>query len=754
MSITTFVPGFPRMGPNREYKWAVEKFWKGDLSEEDLLSLVDTQIVNGWSTQKASLINKQLIGDFSFYDQVLDTVAYLGIPLNRFGRISFNNLNSYFTAARGGDINGKKEQPLEMTKWFNTNYHYLVPEIDWKQSFKPDVSRLIYEYELACKNNYNVIPKIIGPATLMALSKEIELNSKQKSKIINVYLELFNDIKKLGISEIMLDEGGLAVGDHFVSQPHFDCLIEVVQASDLDIRINGYFGSYDGFLENLLDSSIKTIHLDLCEGNFDIEKIIQISERKNVYLGVINGRSIWRNDLKETLTLLEEVRKITNSFEIGTSCSLMHVPYSLENEDGLDKNLVSILSFGKEKIEEIRLLKESLEEGEPTAELETFTASVIKANNELEGRVVREVRERISQLKDDMFQRDLAREERLNLQKENIGIPKLPTTTIGSFPQTLETRSLRRAFKSGEVEKEEYSLGIKEIIKETVQIQEDIGLDILVHGEAERNDMVEYFGELLNGFAFTRNGWVQSYGSRCVKPPIIYGDVFREQKMTVDWSVYAQSLTKKPMKGMLTGPVTILKWSFVRDDISNEEVAYQIALSLRDEVLELESNGIKIIQIDEPAIREGLPLNPEDKDEYLSWAVKSFKLSSSGVSSKTQIHSHMCYSEFDEILDAINALDVDVLSIEASRSGMDLVNSNLSKKYNGEIGPGVYDIHSPLVLEYKDAKERIDQLSSNLGEDYIWINPDCGLKTRGWDEVIESLTNMVQATIEARDEVS
>ena len=754
MSITTFVPGFPRMGPNREYKWAVEKFWKGDLSEEDLLSLVDTQIVNGWSTQKASLINKQLIGDFSFYDQVLDTVAYLGIPLNRFGRLSFNNLNSYFTAARGGDINGKKEQPLEMTKWFNTNYHYLVPEIDWKQSFKPDVSRLIHEYELACKNNYNVIPKIIGPATLMALSKEIELNSKQKSKIINVYLELFNDIKKLGISEIMLDEGGLAVGDHFVSQPHFDCLIEVVQASDLDIRINGYFGSYDGFLENLLDSSIKTIHLDLCEGNFDIEKIIQISERKNVYLGVINGRSIWRNDLKETLTLLEEVRKITNSFEIGTSCSLMHVPYSLENEDGLDKNLISILSFGKEKIEEIRLLKESLEEGEPTAELETFTASVIKANNELEGRVVREVRERISQLKDDMFQRDLAREERLNLQKENIGIPKLPTTTIGSFPQTLETRSLRRAFKSGEVEKEEYSLGIKEIIKETVQIQEDIGLDILVHGEAERNDMVEYFGELLNGFAFTRNGWVQSYGSRCVKPPIIYGDVFRERKMTVDWSVYAQSLTKKPMKGMLTGPVTILKWSFVRDDISNEEVAYQIALSLRDEVLELESNGIKIIQIDEPAIREGLPLNPEDKDEYLSWAVKSFKLSSSGVSSKTQIHSHMCYSEFDEILDAINALDVDVLSIEASRSGMDLVNSNLSKKYNGEIGPGVYDIHSPLVLEYKDAKERIDQLSSNLGEDYIWINPDCGLKTRGWDEVIESLTNMVQATIEARDEVS
>ena len=430
----------------------------------------------------------------------------------------------------------------------------------------------------------------------------------------------------------------------------------------------------------------------------------------------------------------------------------MHLPYSLDKEEGLDRNLKSILSFGDEKLNEIFLLKESLSSTGTSSGLDQYTDNLTKANQDLEGRIVKEVRERVDNLTDNMFTRGTDREERLDLQIDKIGIPNLPTTTIGSFPQTAETRVLRKQLKSGEIDIDKYVKGIKEIIKETVEIQESLGLDVLVHGEAERNDMVEYFGELLNGFAFTSNGWVQSYGSRCVKPPIIYGDVFRESKMTVDWSTYAQSLTSKPMKGMLTGPVTILKWSFVRDDISNREVAYQIALALRDEVKDLESSGIKIIQIDEPAIREGLPLIQEDKNDYLFWAVNSFKLCSSGVMPETQIHSHMCYSEFDEILDAINSLDVDVLSIEASRSGMDLVNNSLSKKYSGAIGPGVYDIHSPLVLEYKDAKKRINQLNSNLGEKYIWINPDCGLKTRGWDEVKQSLTNMVKATIETRGE--
>ena len=753
MTVKTFISGFPRIGPNREYKWAVEKYWRGEVSEKELLDIVETQIIDSWNVQKNSSIDKQLIGDFSFYDQALDAIAHLGIPLKRFGRVSLENLDSYFLAARGGDIDGKKEQPLEMTKWFNTNYHYLVPEIDWDSDFIPDAYRFIKENDLARKNNITVIPKILGPATLMTLSKEGEIDENKKTKLVDAYIELFNDFKDLGCTEVMLDEGAISIGNHFVTQSHFDSLISIAKRSDLDIRINGYFGSYKGYLDELLESEIEIIHLDLCEGNFLPEEIIKIAERKKVCLGVVNGRSIWRNNLKETLNLLQALNQNIASFEIGTSCSLLHVPYSLEDEGELDTNLKSILSFGEEKLKEIKLLMDSVDMQEGTSELNKYSEELLKANHTLDGRIVSEVRNKVESLDKSMFQRDLLREERLKIQKDKIGIPKLPTTTIGSFPQTLETRSLRRRLKAGEIDIDTYTSGVKEIIKDTVEIQERLGLDILVHGEAERNDMVEYFGELLNGFAFTKNGWVQSYGSRCVKPPIIYGDVFRSSKMTVDWSVYAQSLTSKPMKGMLTGPVTILKWSFVRDDISNQEVAYQIALALRDEVQELESNGIRIIQIDEPAIREGLPLHPEHKGDYLTWAVNSFKLSSSGVVPETQIHSHMCYSEFDEIMDAINALDVDVLSIEASRSGMELVNSNLSKKYNGPIGPGVYDIHSPLVLEYDDAKERIGQLSSNLREDYIWVNPDCGLKTRGWDEVKESLTNMVKATIETRKDL-
>ncbi|MEC7819800.1 MAG: 5-methyltetrahydropteroyltriglutamate--homocysteine S-methyltransferase [Actinomycetota bacterium] len=752
MSISSFVSGFPRVGQNREYKWAVEKFWRGELSEEDLLEIVDNQILDSWLKQQSFFIDKQLIGDFSFYDQVLDAIAHLGIPLKRFGHISINNLQTYFSAARGGNVNGKKEQPLEMTKWFNTNYHYLVPEIDWDKPFEPDISRFVHEYNLATKNKTNVIAKILGPATLATLSKEEEFSKEQASKIVNAYLDLINQINEIGVSEIMLDEGAVAVGKHFVKNSHFESLIDVINSSNIDVRINGYFGSYKGFLNDLLNSEISTLHLDIIDGNFILDEIIEISRKKKISIGIVNGRSIWRNNLKETYTYLDKLKNKIDCFEISTSCSLMHLPYSLEKEEGLDRNLKSILSFGDEKLNEIFLLKESLSSTGTSSGLDQYTDNLTKANQDLEGRIVKEVRERVDNLTDNMFTRGTGREERLDLQIDKIGIPNLPTTTIGSFPQTAETRVLRKQLKSGEIDIDKYVKGIKEIIKETVEIQESLGLDVLVHGEAERNDMVEYFGELLNGFAFTSNGWVQSYGSRCVKPPIIYGDVFRESKMTVDWSTYAQSLTSKPMKGMLTGPVTILKWSFVRDDISNREVAYQIALALRDEVKDLESSGIKIIQIDEPAIREGLPLIQEDKNDYLFWAVNSFKLCSSGVMPETQIHSHMCYSEFDEILDAINSLDVDVLSIEASRSGMDLVNNSLSKKYSGAIGPGVYDIHSPLVLEYKDAKKRINQLNSNLGEKYIWINPDCGLKTRGWDEVKQSLTNMVKATIETRGE--
>jgi len=501
-----------------------------------------------------------------------------------------------------------------------------------------------------------------------------------------------------------------------------------------------------------LNSNISSIHLDLCYEGFTDEEIVQIASKKEVQLGVLSGRTIWKSNLLDIFDRISDIN--LNKLSISTSCSLLHVPYSLKEEDSLNTDLKNILSFAEEKLNELLLLKNSLESNVKSEDLVLYEKVRDHSDKALLGRIVETVRNRVSSLTKESFERKTNREERLELQSSELNIPTFPTTTIGSFPQTGDTRTLRRQFKSNEISESEYEAGIKEIIKETIEIQEELGLDILVHGEAERNDMVEYFGELLEGFAFSKFGWVQSYGSRCVKPPIIFGDVYRKEAMTVNWSSYAQSLTDKRMKGMLTGPVTILQWSFYRDDISKKEVAYQIGLALRDEVLDLEKNGIKIIQIDEPAIREGLPLNPKYKQEYLEWAVNSFKLSQAGVEDSTQIHSHMCYSEFDEILDAINALDVDVLSIEASRSGMDLVNPTLKEKYKGAVGPGVYDIHSPLVLEYEDALQRIQQLAKSLDVKNIWINPDCGLKTRNWKEVKESLANMIKANNDVKETIS
>ena len=748
MSIESFVTGFPRVGPKREYKWAVEKFWKSEITENEFLAKTDELIVSQWKIQRDFGISKQLVGDFSFYDQILETIGYLGIPLKRFGIVSNTDLEHYFKAARGGEVNGRKEAPLEMTKWFDTNYHYLVPEIDWDKDFSPNISRIKHELNLAKKNNIDVIAKIQGPATLLKLSREDSIDDGKKEKIVNAYLNLFNQLKDIGISSVVLDEGAVGVGNSYISDTLFYVLKDVVNKSDMEIFLNGFFGNYQGYLERLEELKIKTLHLDLCMGSFQDEEIKSLSKKFQLSFGVIDGRSIWKSNILDLINWLNKLG--IENYIVSSSCSFLHSPYSLEEESILDPDLKNILSFGYEKLNELKLIATSLNKAEVLEEAKEFNNSFQLSNKQLSGRVNPEVRERVKGLNERDFNRNTKREERLLLQNENLKIPPLPTTTIGSFPQTAETRNLRKKYKANEINDEEYHEGLKEIIKETVEIQESLDLDILVHGEAERNDMVEYFGELLDGFAFTKFGWVQSYGSRCVKPPIIYGDVNRVDPMTVSWSTYAQSLTAKPMKGMLTGPVTILQWSFIRNDISKKEVAYQIALALRDEVIDLEKNGIKVIQIDEPAIREGLPLDKRFKEEYLDWAVNSFKLSSSGVKPETQIHSHMCYSEFDEILDAINALDVDVLSIEASRSGMDLVNEGLKEKYTGAIGPGIYDIHSPLVLEVNDAKVRVDQLVKSIKLENIWINPDCGLKTRGWPEVKESLKTMVDVTKEVR----
>ena len=743
MKVDISIVGYPRVGNKRQFKWAVEKYWRSEINLEELVSKSDELICNNWDIQTKNGIKKVVIGDFSFYDQVLDTATHLGIPQKRFKYTNHSDLDSYFKASRGGEVNGKNESPLEMTKWFDTNYHYLVSEIDWDLEFKPNVERFKHELNLASQKGFDVIPKIIGPSTFLTLCKENNLDQTKAEKLLNAYLSLFDQLKDLGLTEILIDEGSLGVGSHSFSKDTFDVFSNLVEKSPLEIHLFGYFGKYDGILDEVLNSKISSIHLDLCYEGFTDEEIIEISSKKEIHLGVINGRTIWKSNLVE---IFERISNLNlNKFSISTSCSLLHVPYSLKEEDALNSDLKNILSFAEEKLNELFLLKNSFENNMKSDELVSYEKIREDSDKALLGRKVETVRDRVDSLTEESFERKTNRDERLELQSSELNIPTFPTTTIGSFPQTGDTRTLRKQFKSNEISQTEYEDGIKEIIKETVEIQEELGLDILVHGEAERNDMVEYFGELLEGFAFSKFGWVQSYGSRCVKPPIIFGDVHRKDPMTVSWSSFAQSLTNKRMKGMLTGPVTILQWSFYRDDISKKEVAYQIGLALRDEVLDLEKNGIKIIQIDEPAIREGLPLNPKYKQEYLDWAVNSFKLSQAGVEDSTQIHSHMCYSEFDEILDAINALDVDVLSIEASRSGMDLVNPTLKEKYKGAVGPGVYDIHSPLVLEYEDALQRIQQLAKSLDVKNIWINPDCGLKTRNWTEVKESLTNMINA---------
>ena len=743
MKVDISIVGYPRVGNKRQFKWAVEKYWRSEINLEELVSKSDELICNNWDIQTKNGIKKVVIGDFSFYDQVLDTATHLGIPQKRFKYTNHSDLDSYFKASRGGEVNGKNESPLEMTKWFDTNYHYLVSEIDWDLEFKPNVERFKHELNLASQKGFDVIPKIIGPSTFLTLCKENNLDQTKAEKLLNAYLSLFDQLKDLGLTEILIDEGSLGVGSHSFSKDTFDVFSNLVEKSPLEIHLFGYFGKYDGILDEVLNSKISSIHLDLCYEGFTDEEIIEISSKKEIHLGVINGRTIWKSNLVE---IFERISNLNlNKFSISTSCSLLHVPYSLKEEDALNSDLKNILSFAEEKLNELFLLKNSFENNMKSDELVSYEKIREDSDKALLGRKVETVRDRVDSLTEESFERKTNRDERLELQSSELNIPTFPTTTIGSFPQTGDTRTLRKQFKSNEISQSEYEDGIKEIIKETVEIQEELGLDILVHGEAERNDMVEYFGELLEGFAFSKFGWVQSYGSRCVKPPIIFGDVHRKDPMTVSWSSFAQSLTNKRMKGMLTGPVTILQWSFYRDDISKKEVAYQIGLALRDEVLDLEKNGIKIIQIDEPAIREGLPLNPKYKQEYLDWAVNSFKLSQAGVEDSTQIHSHMCYSEFDEILDAINALDVDVLSIEASRSGMDLVNPTLKEKYKGAVGPGVYDIHSPLVLEYEDALKRIQQLAKSLDVKNIWINPDCGLKTRNWTEVKESLTNMINA---------
>ncbi|WP_457563522.1 5-methyltetrahydropteroyltriglutamate--homocysteine S-methyltransferase, partial [Caminibacter pacificus] len=662
-----------------------------------------------------------------------------------------NCMDRYFAMARG-DANHKA---MEMTKWFNTNYHYIVPELDIDMDFKANIDKIITEYKEAKELGIEPKVNIIGPITYVKLSKIV--NGDEKAiieKLIPVYKDIIAKLKELNPNvTIQMDE------PYFVTNPTKEDLelLERVYnelAKDANIYVATYFEHSNEANEVLAKTPIKGMFLDFVHGNENSIKAL-VDAGKEVGIGIVNGRNVWVNDIEKSAAFVKGLTEAVDSdkVHVGSSCSLLHVPYTLKYETKMDEDIKSWISYALEKIDEIRVINKLVKD----EELSEYDKEVLEGNKiaiatRKTSKKIHDpiVQDRVSNLTEKDKHRSMPFEERIKLQHENLKYPILPTTTIGSFPQTPELRKLRRDFKNGLISEEDYKAQIKEMIKDLVKFQEEIGLDVLVHGEFERNDMVEYFGEQLNGVAFSQNGWVQSYGSRCVKPPLIYGDVSRPKDMTVEWITYAQSLTEKPMKGMLTGPVTMLNWSFVRDDQPKRTTAYQMAIAIRDEVEALEAAGIKVIQVDEAALREGYPLRNEKRAEYEDWAITSFRITTSSVKPETQIHTHMCYSEFSDIMDAIEDMDADVISIENARSDNSLLKIFKERGYKGEIGPGVYDIHSPRIPSKEEIVEQIEAILEVLPAEKVWINPDCGLKTRKWEEVKPSLKNMVDATIEVR----
>ncbi len=743
--MATYVIGFPRIGEQRELKRALESYWSGKSSQDELKKTASELRKRHWVYQKNAGIDMISINDFSFYDNMLDTTVMLNAIPQKYLDIE-NELDRYFAMARGDATH----KAMEMTKWFNTNYHYIVPELNENMDFSANTAKI--KEELAEVKELGITPKInlIGPVTFVRLSKVEGDADKIIEKLVPVYKEIINEFKDY---IIQMDE------PYFVTNPtekDLEILEKVYNelASDANIYVATYFEHSNEANEVLAKTPIKGMFLDFVAGNENKIKAL-VDAGKEVGIGIVNGRNVWVNDIEKSAEFVKGLTEAVDSekVHIGSSCSLLHVPYTLKYETKMDEDIKSWISYALEKLDEIRVINKLVK----NEELNETDKEVLEGNKKAiatrkTSKKIHDpiVQDRVSNLTEKDKHRSMPFEERIKLQHENLKYPILPTTTIGSFPQTPELRKLRRDYKNGIVSEEEYKAKIKEMIKDAVKFQEEIDLDVLVHGEFERNDMVEYFGEQLNGVAFSQNGWVQSYGSRCVKPPLIYGDVSRPKDMTVEWITYAQSLTKKPMKGMLTGPVTMLNWSFVRDDQSKKTTAYQMALAIRDEVEALEAAGIKVIQVDEAALREGYPLRNEKRAEYEDWAITAFRITTSIVKPETQIHTHMCYSEFSDIMDAIEAMDADVISIENARSDNSLLKIFKERGYKGEIGPGVYDIHSPRIPSKEEIVEQIEAILEVLPAEKVWINPDCGLKTRKWEEVKPSLKNMVDAAKEVR----
>lgn len=746
----TSIVGFPRVGKLRELKFASEKYFKGEIDAKELESVAKELRKEHYEAQKNAGIDYITSNDFSYYDIFLDTAVLFNIIPKRYTDLGLSELDTYFAMARGYQGEKGDVKALAMKKWFNTNYHYIVAEVEDDTEVKLAGDKLFRLFREAKEEGYNTKSVLTGPYTLLKLCRYTgdKTAADFKNAVVAAYKELIAKAEKEGITLLQFDEPALV---YDMTSQDIELLKEVYEevckdTKDVKILIQTYFGDIRDAYETVVNLPVYAVGLDFVEGKQTdaLVKKYGFPKDKVLFAGLINGKNIWRNNYKITLEKLAELEKAGINTVLSTSCSLLHVPFTLKNETKLAKEYLEHFAFAIEKLEELKELK-ALADSEDINNEETYINNQ-KLFNGTRVKENEEVKARYEAITDADYVRLPLRSERQALQKKVLNLPKFPTTTIGSFPQTKDVKANRAAYKKGNISKEEYIEFNKKKIAQCIAWQDEIGLDVLVHGEYERNDMVEYFGESLGGFLFTEKAWVQSYGTRCVKPPVIWGDVYREKPITVDWSVYAQSLTDKPVKGMLTGPVTILNWSFPREDISIEQSIAQIALAIRDEVLDLEKNGIKVIQIDEAALREKLPLRKSDwYTEYLDFAIPAFRLVHSGVKPDTQIHTHMCYSEFTDIIPAIDDMDADVITFEASRSDLQILESLKANNFETEVGPGVYDIHSPRVPSVEEIVDALKKMLVWIDEDKLWVNPDCGLKTRGEEETKASLINMVEA---------
>jgi len=759
MSITASL-GYPRIGRNRELKFALERYWAGKSTAEDLLRSAREIRQLNWQVQKEGGIQLVPCNDFSLYDHVLDTTWMVGAIPERFSELKscLTDLDLYFAMARGWQKENTQVAAMEMTKWFDTNYHYIVPEIAANQRFCLNDSKILEEWKETRAIGINARPVLLGPVSYLLLSKPTSpgfLPLMVLDRLIEIYAELFGHLAEAGVEWVQMDEPCLVQ----------DLAMEVVDAyrkaytalskvRHPRILLTTYFGRLDSNLSLAQELPVDGLHVDLVQAPGQLDEVLATCPAGRILsLGLVSGRNVWRTDLSAAVSMVDKaVEKLGRErLVVAPACSLMFCPQDLELETELDIDVKSWLAFARQKLTEVSILGMAA-----NGEVDAIRPALVKNRRILESRKQSAkvtnptVQEAVKKITEKDHYRHNSYIRRKIIQKNELNLPVFPTTTIGSFPQTLEVRQKRSKFNRGIIDKSEYETYLREEIFKAIRLQENIGLDVLVHGEFERTDMVEYFAQQLEGFAFTLHGWVQSYGSRAVRPPILFGDISRPKPMTVEWSKYAQSLTDKPVKGMLTGPVTILQWSFIRDDQPRQKTCRQLAIALRAEVADLEKAGIKIIQVDEPALREGLPLRVADRADYLRWAVDCFRLVVGGAASETQIHTHMCYCEFGDFMEAIIRMDADVISIEASRSNMELLDKFRELSYPNDIGPGVYDIHSPRVPDQKEIESLLRKALTVIPVDRLWVNPDCGLKTRGWDEVIPALTNMVAAAQKMR----